>query len=113
MALLATQSITRLGLTQALAAPSASDTFVPGARTFYIAVIGATATTFTFIAPTARDVIPNVDIANLVSGPYSNVTKIIGAFPPEVFGDPVTGLVTVTTSNQTAVTVGVFDLSYS
>lgn len=111
MALLTNQQINRLGLTQALAAPSASDTFVPSSRTFYLIVVGATATTVTFVVPTARDVIPNVDIANLVVGPLTGVTKMIGPLPAEIFSDPTTGLCTVTTSQQASVTAGVFDLS--
>ncbi len=112
MALLTNQQITRLGLTPAFAAPSASDTFLPSNRTFYYAKTGSTATTYTFIVPTSRDVIPNVDIASLVSGPYTSVDKIVGPFNAEIFADPLTGLITATTSNQTGVTVGVFDLTF-
>jgi hypothetical protein len=112
MALLTVQSINRLGTTVTLAAPSASDTFVATGRTFYYIVVGGTATTVTIVVPMARDVIPNVDISNLVVGPLTSVSKMIGPLPPEIFSDPTTGLVTVTTSNQTSVTAGVFDLSY-
>ncbi len=112
MAALTVASVNRLGTTITLGAPTASDTFLPGARTFYYANVGATPATITFIVPTVRDVIPNVDISNLVVGPLTSILKLIGPFPPEIFADPTTGLVTVTTSSQTAVTVGVFDLSY-
>jgi hypothetical protein len=112
MALLTNQQINRLGLTPTFAAPSASDTFIPTNRTIYYGKTGSTATTYTFVVPTARDVIPNVDIANLVNGPNTSVDKIIGPFNAEIFADPTTGLITVTTSNQTGVTVGVFDLQY-
>ena len=112
MALLSVQSINRLGTVVTLSAPSASDTFVATGRTFYYAVVGSVATTFTFVVPTTRDVIPNVDIANLVVGPTTSASKMIGPLPPEIFADPITGLVTVTSNNQGAVTAGVFDLSY-
>lgn len=112
MALLTNQQVTRLGLTPAFAAPSASDTFLPSNRTFYYAKTGATATTYTFVVPTSRDVIANVDIANLVVGPITSLDKIIGPFNAEIFGDPLTGLITATTSQQASVTVGVFDLTF-
>ena len=81
MALLATQSVIRTGTAQTLAAPSATDTFVPGGRTFYVATVGVTTTVFTFKVPTTRDVIPYVDISDLVIGTFASLTKIFGPFP--------------------------------
>lgn len=112
MALIAPQSIRRSGLEGSFSAPGASDTFVPGERIFYYAKVGVTATTFTFVVPTSRDVITDVDISNLVVGPKTSKDVLIGPFPAEVFADPTTGLVTVTTDQQTNVTVAVFSLTH-
>lgn len=111
MGALTSQLIRRSGLNPSYGAPTASDTFTPGAHVFYYAKVGATPTTFTFVVPTSRDVITDVDISNLVVGPITNQDRAIGPFPPEVFADPTTGVVTVTTNNQTGVTVAVFELS--
>jgi hypothetical protein len=112
MAALTNQVITRLGTTATLTAPTpAGDTFLPSARTFYYAIVGGTGTTFTFKVPTSRDAIPNVDISDLVVGPITSLSKMIGPFPAEIFADPTTGLITVTCNQATGVTVGVFDLS--
>jgi hypothetical protein len=37
---------------------------------------------------------------------------LYGPFPADLFADPVTGLVTVTTNQQASVTVAVFDMQY-
>ena|SRR5215467_5047734 len=111
MAALATQLIVRGGLQAAYVAPSASDTFTPDGDTFYFAKVGTTATTFTFGVPSARKVHGDMAISNKVVGPITSHDEFIGPFPAELFADPTTGLCTVTTDNQTGVTVGVFKVS--
>jgi hypothetical protein len=111
MAALSTQAINRAGLQAAYTAPSASDTFTPDSRTFYLAKVGATPTTFTFHIPSGRTHIANVGIKDLVVGPITSHDVLVGPFPADTFGDPTTGLVTVTTDQQSSVTVGVFNLA--
>lgn len=111
MALLTNQVVRRTGLNPSYVAPSASDTFVPSGRTMYYAKVGSTPTTFTFAVPAGKGVdYADINVTNLVVGPITSQDRAIGPFPADVFGDPTTGLVTVTTNNQTGVTVGVFDL---
>jgi hypothetical protein len=113
MAALTNQAIVRsgTGLVASYTAPSASDTFVPGSRTFYYAKVTSTSTTFTFQVPAGK----GVDYSGLAVTPLS-VTRatagdvLIGPFPADVFADPTTGLCTVTTNQQSGVTVAVFDL---
>jgi hypothetical protein len=109
MALISPQSIVRAGLQASFAAPNASDTFIAGPNIFYYAKVGSTATTFTFTV--GKIPVVGVTYANLVVGPITSNDELIGPFPSSVFGDPATGLVTVTTSNQTNVTVAVFALT--
>ena len=111
MAGLASQIVKRAGLQAAFTAPSASDTFPPDDRTFYYAKVGATPTTFTFHVPATRLVHGDLVLKDLVVGPVTSHDEIIGPFPSEIYSDPTTGVATVTTDNQTAVTVGVFTLS--
>lgn len=112
MAQLNNQLVRRSGLNPSFVAPSAADTFAPGAKTFYYAKTGTTATTYTFAIPAGKGVdYTDIAVTNLVVGPITSQDRIIGPFPPDVFADNTDGLVHVTTSNQTGVTVGVFDLS--
>ncbi|SRR6266576_1751723 len=113
MALLANQAVRRSGVNPSYAASAASDTFVPNpsGRTFVHIKIGATATTVTIPVPATRTPRTDLTYGNLVIGPVTSQERMIGPIDPDLFADPVTGLVTITTSQQTGVTVGIFDLT--
>jgi hypothetical protein len=110
MALLATQSIIRAKLTASFAAAGASDTFVPDSRSYLHYKSTGTASNLTFVTP--RNVIADVPTENyVVALPAVAGDYLIGPFPYEIFADPATGLATVTSSSQTGLTVGYFNLS--
>lgn len=112
MALLTNQQISRAGLVAAFGAPTASDTFIPSARTVYYAKVTTTSTTFTFVVPAGKGVdYTGIAVGNLVVTRATAGDVIIGPFPADVFADPTTGLCVVTTNQQAGVTVAVFDLT--
>lgn len=114
MALLANQLIHRAGLAPAyVAATGGGDTFaVPDVDTFLHIKVASTATTVTIVMPTSRTPRPELSYGNNViaigAGP---VERMIGPIDPDLFVDPTTGVVSVTYSQVTGVTVGVFTVS--
>lgn len=111
MANLATQNITRAGLTSALvAAAGGGDTFTPDDRTFlYIKNGGGGAITVTIVTPAVA--IPDVAIADTAVSVGAGSERMIGPFPPPYYADPADGLADITYSGVTSVTVGIFKLS--
>ena len=109
MALLATQSIVRTGLTPAYTAVAASDTFVPDSQTF-LHVVNAGATDSCVIAVLGGDP-PGLTIADVTVSVTGAQQRMIGPFPAQFFADPTTGLATVTHSVTASNTSGVFRLS--
>lgn len=110
MALLATQVITRAGLTPAYTGVAASDTFVPDAQTFlHVKNAGGTQDIVT-ISVLGGDP-PGLVIADVsVTVPITTGDKMIGPLPAQFFADPTTGLGTAAHSFTTSVTSGVFKL---
>lgn len=111
MALLSTQQIVRTGLAPSYGAVAASDTFAPGPNTFlHVKNAGGSPDTVTLVTP--GSVITDVPIGDpTVSVPATTGDRMIGPIPGGVFADPATGLVTVTHSFTTTVTVAVLNLS--
>jgi hypothetical protein len=110
MTLLATQTITRTGVTPAYTAVTASDTFAPGNNVFiHVKNAGASPDTCV-IAVTAGDPV-GLTIADVSVSVTNAQERMIGPFPGQFFADPTTGLATVTHGFTTSVTSGVFNLS--
>lgn len=111
MAQLATQSITRAGLAPAYAAAAAGgDTFTPDNRTLLHVKNGSGgALTVTVVTP-RTDALGNAVADNAVSVPAAG-ERMIGPFPAEHYGDPTTGLASLTYSAVTSLTIGAFGLS--
>jgi hypothetical protein len=111
LALLSTQQVTRQGLAPAYTAVAASDTFTPGPNTFlHVKNVGGSPDTVTLVTP--GSVITDVPIGDpTVSVPATTGDRMIGPIPGGIFADPTTGLVTVSHSFTTSVTVAVLNLS--
>jgi len=110
MAALTTQTIVETGITPTFAAVAASDTFDPDARTF-VEVKNAGGTQDVVTITVAAGDPPGLTISDLsVTVPITTGDKMIGPFPPQFFGDPTTGKVTIAHSFTTSVTCGVFKL---
>jgi hypothetical protein len=109
MALLSTQKIVRTGLAPSYGAAAASDTFAPGPATFlHVKNAGGSPDTVTLVTPGSA--ISDVAIGDpTVSVPATTGDRMIGPIPGGTFSDPTTGLVTVTHSFTTSVTVAVID----
>jgi hypothetical protein len=110
MALLTVQNISRTGVTPAYTAVSASDTFLPGQNTF-IHVKNAGASPDTCVVQVLAGDPPGLTIADNSVSVTNAQERMIGPFPAQFFGDPTTGLATVTHGFTTSVTSGVFNLT--
>ncbi len=112
MALLATQSIVRAGLAPAYAAAAGGgDTLAPGSNVFlHVKNASGGAITVTIVTP-RTDAVGNPVADNTVSVPATTGDRMIGPFPAEIYADPTTGLVNVTYSGVTSLTVGAFALA--
>lgn len=110
MAALATQSITRAGLSAAYAsAAGGGDTMVPSASTFlHVKNTGSsTVVTIAATAVPARDMV----VTNLtVTVGATTGDKMIGPIRADVFANATTGLAAITYSQVTGITVGVFEM---
>lgn len=109
MTLLATQNISRSGVTPAYTAVAASDTFTPDAQSFIHVKNGGGSPDVCAIVVAAGDP-PGLTIADVSVSVTNGQERMIGPFPGNYFADPTTGLATVTHSFQTSVTSGIFKL---
>jgi hypothetical protein len=100
MALLIAQQINVPGLTPTFPAPSASDTMVPDERSFMVYKVGVTATTITLVVPGSQYGQARPDV---VHSAITSTERWIGPLVVDL-ADPATGLITITTSQQTGVT---------
>jgi hypothetical protein len=111
MATLATQAISRAGLTPALtAAAGGGDKFTPTKDTVLMVVNGGgSPVTVTVVTPGVNQIGLNIDdpAASVPAGG----TKLIGPFPAEFFANPVGGLADVTYSGVTSLTVAALKVS--
>jgi hypothetical protein len=89
-----------------VAAAAGGDAFQPGPDTFVrVNNGGASPITITFVTPGSVSGNPIAD----GGGPITNAqSRLFGPFPGDLFADPVTGLVTVTYTAVTSVTIGAF-----
>jgi len=110
MTLLATQTISRAGVTPAYTAVTASDTFVPDGQTFHH-VKNAGGSPDSVVYAVAVGDPPGLTISDVTVSVTNAQERMIGPFPANFFADPTTGLCTVTNSFTTTVTSGVFKLS--
>lgn len=89
-----------------VAAAGGGDAFAPGNDTFVrINNGGGAPITVTFATPGSIGGNAIADGGGTVTNAQS---KMFGPFPPELFADPTTSLVTTTYSGVTTVTIGVF-----
>lgn len=112
MALLATQRITRAGLTPAyVAAAGGGDKLAPGGRTFLHAKNGSGGSiTVTVVTP--GEAIEDVAITDLAVAIPAGQERMIGPLPGSQFGDPAdSGLASITYSGVTSLTVAALELS--
>jgi hypothetical protein len=110
MALLTTQVVTRAAITPTYGAVAASDTFVPGDTTFLHIKNGGGSPDAVSVAAPGSAVLPNVTNAATTVSVTNAQERMIGPFPANVYADPTTGLVTVTHSFTTSVTVAVINV---
>jgi hypothetical protein len=109
MTLLATQVITRAGLTPAYTAVTGSDTFAPDAQTFIHVKNAGGSPDSCVIAVLGGDP-PGLTISDNTVSVTNAQERMIGPLPAQFFADPTTGLATVTHGFTTSVTSGVFKL---
>lgn len=113
MATLTVNSVTQAGFRDdnaLVAAAGGGDAFAPGPTTFVrINNGGGSGITATFVTPGTVGT-TGLTIAD-GGGTVTNAqSRLFGPFPAEIYADPTTGLVTLTYSGVTSVTVGVFKL---
>lgn len=108
MANLTKQPVTLAGLAATYAAAAGGgDTFDPDADTILHVKNGHTAPqTVTIVTPRTDPQTGQAEADIAVSVPNAG-ERFIGPFPKEVYGDPVTGLASLTYSGVTALTVAV------
>jgi hypothetical protein len=100
VALLAAQQVGITGTNVAYSAAGASDTAAPDDRTFWHVKVAGTATTLGVVVPGSVYGQARPDIA---VGPVTSSERMIGPLVQDL-ADPTTGLITLTTSQQTGVT---------
>lgn len=109
MALLATQNISRTGVTPAYTAVAASDTYAPGSGVF-IHVKNAGGSPDVCAIQVLQGDPPGLVIADISVSVTNAQERMIGPLPANFFADPVTGLGTITHSFTTSVTSGIYNL---
>src|SRR5215471_19403788 len=109
MALMSTQNISRAGLTPAYTAANASDTFTPNGQAF-VHVKNAGASPDTVAIQVLQGDPPGLTISDVSVSVTNAQERMIGPLPANFFGDPVTGLGTITHSFLTSVTSALFKL---
>lgn len=110
MTLLTTQSISRTGVTPAYTAVANSDTFTPGSGVFIHVKNAGGSPDVCVISVLAGDP-PGLTISDVSVSVTNAQERMIGPLPANFFGDPTTGLGTVTHSFTTSVTSGIFNLT--
>jgi hypothetical protein len=111
MTLLTVQNIALAGVTPAYTAVTASDTFQPGPRTFIHVKNAGGSPDVCVVSVLAGDPPGGLVLADNSVSVTNAQERMIGPFPNQYFGDPVTGLATVTHSFTTSVTSGVFNVT--
>jgi hypothetical protein len=111
MATLTVNTVTQAGFRDdnaLVAATGGGDAFAPGDRTFCRVNNGGGASiTVTFATP---GLVGGLAIADGGGSVTNAQSRLFGPFPAELYADPTTGLVIVTYSGVTTVTIGVFTI---
>jgi hypothetical protein len=109
MADLTKQTIDQDGLNPSYLAANASDKFVPGDRTFlHVKNGGGSSINVTIVTPKTEG---DLAVADQVVAVPNAGERLIGPFPPRLFGDDAdAGKTTVNYSGTTSVTAAVFEL---
>ncbi len=111
MATLVVNQVSQAGLRDdnaLVAAAGGGDAFAPGANVFVrINNAGGAGITATFVTPGSVGGLAIADAGGSVTNAQS---RLFGPFPAELYADTTTGLVVLTYSGVTSVTVGVFRL---
>ena len=109
MATLTVNPVTQAGFRDdnaLVAAAGGGDAFAPGADVFVrVNNGGGSPITVTFATP---NTVGGLGIADGGGSVTNAQSRLFGPFPPEIYADPTTGLVTTTYSGVTTVTVGAF-----
>ena len=101
MAALARQTIGLSTAVTPVAAGASGDTAPVDERGWFEVTVGGTSTTITLVVPGSAYGQARPDVS---SGAVSNTTRRFGPLVPDLV-DPATGVITISTSQQTAVTV--------
>lgn len=108
MALMVPQAISSV-ITPSLTTPTTSDTITPDSGLFLVVTVGATSTTITVNIPGNQPYSGAATTDSVVSA-VTNTTRY-WFLNPAILTDPATGLISVTYSQVTNVTSGLFKLS--
>jgi hypothetical protein len=106
MALMSPQAVSSV-ITPSFTAPTTSDTITYQAGQWLHVIVGATSTTITVVVPGNQEYSGVAKTDNVVTS-VTNTQRIF-ALPLEAV-DPATGLITVTYSQVTNVTAGLFKI---
>lgn len=101
---MAALTVQQIGLGNAItpvAAGASGDTSTPDDRAWFEVTVGATATVVTLVVPGSSYGVARGDV---VTASLTNTTRRFGPLVPDL-ADPATGLVTISTSQQTNVTI--------
>lgn len=111
MATLATQSVTRAGLQEALTAAAGGGDAMACGPAAWLKVLngGGSPINVTLVVPASIQQYGET-IANRVVSVTNGTAKLIGPILAALYQDPTTGLCTITYSAVTSVTVGAFSL---
>lgn len=111
MATLTTQTINRTGVTPTFAAAAGGGDACECGPDVYVEIknTSGSSTTVTFAIPAANSGYSNAAYANnVVTVPITTGDKLYGPINPGLHKDPTTGLCTITYSQVTGITIGVF-----
>jgi hypothetical protein len=101
MAALAVQQIGLGNAITPVAAGASGDTAAPDDRAWFEVTVVGTATVVTLVVPGSAYGVARPDV---VTASLTNTTRRFGPLVPDL-ADPTTGLITISTSQQTAVTI--------
>lgn len=112
MATLATQVVTRAGVTVTPVAAAGGGDAMSCGPTAYLRVVngGGGAITVTIAIPSGSSSYTNVTYTSTAVSVGAGVTKDIGVIAASIYQDPTTGLATITYSGVTSVTVAAVQL---
>jgi hypothetical protein len=113
VATLATQTINRAGVVEALTAAAGGGDAMSCGSGMMLKVLngGGSPITVTIAIPAGASGYPNAAYTNTAVSVSNGTAKWIGPVTAPLYADPTTGLATITYSGVTTVTVGAFNLA--